>query len=220
MVNSLEFVAEGEILVVLVVLTTLCGRSGGRGGGRLGRQVVTGRGRRGGRGDGEVGSDVGSLGLVGVGGCRGGRDDGAGGVASRCRWDLDITVHTENLADVEVIAVLLELGVVGEEDGRVDVVLRGNSFAGVVGDDGVGGRAILASVAEAEGAAGDQIGAGIVNAGVDSRQLVSRDVVSSRDTVTNVAFLDGVLSSAFLCESLGNKRESENYSTDEHSGNE
>jgi len=72
-------------------------------------------------------------------------------------------VRANNLANVEVGATLVDLGVVLEEDGGAEPVLLLDLGAGVAGADDVGSLAILALGTEAEGAADFEVGAALVD---------------------------------------------------------
>lgn len=92
---------------------------------------------------------------------------------------IDIGDET-NLSDVDVVAGLVDLGVVQVEDGRVEPRIGGNDVASVQGPDSVGGRAVLASVPKADGHARHQVGAGFINdAAIDRRQLITA-MISAR----------------------------------------
>lgn len=78
-----------------------------------------------------------------------------------------------HLANVQVRAVNIDLGVVRVEHGRVDRVRGGDLVAGVVRLDDIGRRAVLAAHAEAEGVSDLQVRAGRIDLWVDDRELVA-----------------------------------------------
>jgi len=144
------------------------------------------------------------LGSGGVSGGSGGGDGGTGQRAGRGRGNLNLAGNAENLADVDVAALSVNLRVVGVENGGVQSVVACDAFAGVTRDHSVGGRAILSSISEAKLAAGNKVGAFLVdNASVNGGELVGRDVPSSRNAVADIASLDGVLPCAIFGEDLG-----------------
>ena len=89
---------------------------------------------------------------------------------------------TTNLANVDVGAVAVNLGVVVVEDGRVDIVRGLNSLARVTTLDDVGVLAVFAVVTEAKDLIDLQVGASSIDRRVHSRQLVPMEcrVVSAK----------------------------------------
>jgi len=128
-----------------------------------------------------------------VGGLSSGRNGGCRKVASRRRRHLDLIGDAENLANVDVCAVRVDLGIILVKDGGVGLEVRRNLFAGIVLNDDIGCRAILASVPEAESGSWYEVGAGWVDrARVNGGKLVGRDVVSRGNAIANISILDGV----------------------------
>jgi hypothetical protein len=79
-----------------------------------------------------------------------------------------------NLANVDVCAVRVDLGIVLVKDGGVGLEVGRNLFAGIVLNDDIGCRAILASVPEAESGSWYEVGAGWVDrARVNGGKLVA-----------------------------------------------
>ena len=76
------------------------------------------------------------------------------------------------LANVEVGAVILELGVVGEHGGGVGLVLVCDALDGVVGLNDVGRLAVAALETEAQVPADLEVGAEVVDGGVHGAELV------------------------------------------------
>ena len=217
----LDLVAPREILVVLLNLLVLIvdgsrGRSiWGRGRGIWSRSRGLGRGR--GRSHVVLLRGV-RLGLASVGGSGGSRDSGGRLVAiSGDRRDLDRAGDTEDLADVNVVAVLVDLRVVGREDGGVQAVHGSDTLAGVVLLDDVGLAAVLALVAEADLVAGDEVTANVVDdTPVDSGQLEGGDIFSGGDAVANVILLDNVVTGAGTSVDGGSKERNSEQNRGEH----
>ena len=112
------------------------------------------------------------------------------------------------------------MGVVQKEDSAVGAGAAGNGTASVTRLDDIRRLAIFAGVTQAKFAVWNKVGAlGVDQATVDSSKLeakrgnflnnkilqhfsshLRRNVLSSRDLVTVVPFLDGVLSGAGRCE--------------------
>jgi hypothetical protein len=131
------------------------------------------------------------------------------------------------LANVDVLAISINLGVVRKENGRVQLVVGSDLFASVSALDNVGAGAVLASISKADLGARNKVGALFVDdTGVDCEELVTvereaelamghvvkeciyarRSVRSGRNTVADFARLNGVLPRAVLCESYDNTR--------------
>ena len=82
------------------------------------------------------------------------------------------------LANVEVRAVIFELGVVGEHGGGVGLVLVGDALDGVVGLDDVGRLAVAALETEAQVPADLEVSAEVVDGGVHGAELVPAEQVT------------------------------------------
>jgi len=67
--------------------------------------------------------------------------------------------YAKNLADVDVFALWVDLGVVQEKDGRVRSGTAGDGSAGIISLDNVGFLAVLPSMTEAEIGAGFEVSA-------------------------------------------------------------
>jgi len=200
----LKLVAEGNILIVFTVITGLLSGCHGRLGGGSGAWGGVGCGGR----------CVGRL----VRGSGGGGDDGGGDgrAATGCGRDLNGLRSAENLANVDVVARFVNLRVVQVQDGAVDTSGSANSLAGVVGLDNVGGAAILVFVSEADLVAWGQVAASRVDDTIiDNCELVSRHMLSRRDTVADFILPDGVCPNARASEGrLSQERNGENCSGD------
>lgn len=185
-----QLIAEGEIFIslalddlnlfkfILALFLLRCGSCGRgplrcRGGGRRDRGNVHGD-RRNGLARGRAGVD----GHIGLG--RGVRGLG----------------NTENLVNVDVLATLLNLGVVCVEGILVSSVLLPDGIAGVARDDDDGILAVDLSGAKANLLTGNKVAAAFVNdTSVEGTKLVGRGLVGSGNAVTVIACLDGVLAS-------------------------
>jgi hypothetical protein len=229
--GHLELITVRKILVVLVV--TLCGSWGGlviTVSGSWGRFVTTLSRSRGGltlnrcrsrggcgrrrRWDG-TGSVFRGRGLVGVGSYGGSGNSGGRSVAvSGGGGNLNFFGNAKDLANVDVVARLVNLRVVGVQNGLVQSVRSSNSLAGVVSLNDVSRAAVLLFVAQTDRVAWNEVGASIINnTTVDSRELVGRDVLCGTDAVANIALLDLVFTSASTrvdgeCEEGGNDEQS------------
>jgi hypothetical protein len=78
-----------------------------------------------------------------------------------------------NLADVDISAVGVDLGVVRHEQGRVDAVDGSDVVACVALLNDVSRRAVLAGVSETEALADLEVVARLVDPGVHDRELVA-----------------------------------------------
>lgn len=89
------------------------------------------------------------------------------------RWVATWNDKTTDLSDVQVVArVLVQLRVVGVENGGVDAVSVGNTVASVAVLNYIGGGAVLAWPTETEGAARLEIVArGVDDVGIDGSKL-------------------------------------------------
>jgi len=85
--------------------------------------------------------------------CGSSRDGGSGDAAWRGRWYLHLTGHAQHLANVDIRALGVDLGVVQVKDGVVDAMTRGNLVACIVENNYVGRGAVFASVTKTESAA-------------------------------------------------------------------
>jgi len=85
------------------------------------------------------------------------------------------------------VTVRVKLRVVCKEDGRVEVVVGGDLFTGVVRDDYISCCTVLAFEAKAKLAAGDKVGAISVNARIGSRKLVSSRIAQVNIALFNVS---------------------------------
>lgn len=87
----------------------------------------------------------------------------------------------ENLADIDILTLSVDLGVVMVEDGRVGTSGRGDGVTSVAGLDSVGGLAVLGGGSrETEGGADSKVGAvGVVFASVEGGELEGGDFVRS-----------------------------------------
>jgi hypothetical protein len=92
---------------------------------------------------------------------------------------------------------LVDLRVVQVKNGRVEAVGLVNAVAGIIVLDDIGGRAVLASPAQAELITWGEVTTGGVNFTViDDSELVRRDVLTCGDAVADIALFDSVLPSA------------------------
>lgn len=73
---------------------------------------------------------------------------------------------------------------------------RGDEVAGIVGSNDMSCRAVLTRIPKAEGGSWHKVGARRVDRGINGGELVCRDMISSRNSITNISRLDGVRSSA------------------------
>ena len=171
--TPLELVAVREVIVVVV---SSLRRRGRRDGGRRGERRHSGGGRLdGSRGRGNSGRRKGAA--------RDGRRNRDGVRNAKNLWTkpaiqreqfISMEPVIAHLADVQVATIGGNLGVVGVEQRRVDVVVGGDTVAGVVGLDDVGGGAVLALSAEAENLTGLEVIAPAVNrTGVHDGELVA-----------------------------------------------
>ena len=79
-----------------------------------------------------------------------------------------------HLADVQIVTLIVQLGVVDVEHGRVDFVSGGDAFAGVAGLDNVGVLAVGTGRAETELVTDLEVGTSLVDlAVVDDGELVA-----------------------------------------------
>jgi len=137
-----DLVAERKVFIVIIVVVIIafgrrC-RCGGSGGQDRGFWVSGGW----------------------LGGSCGNGDNCAGNeVSSGRRGDLYGVRSAKNLADVDVGAVPVDLGVVQVEDCRVDSVASSYLLACVIGNNDVCCRTILAGISKADSASRVQIGA-------------------------------------------------------------
>jgi len=134
---------------------------------------------------------------------------------------LDSAGSTQNLSNVNVGAVLIDLRVVRIENGVVNARHGGDPITSVIQLHDIGSRAVLALPTKAKAGTGLKVVARCINGvNVDYRELVGRNIVCSRDAVANITVLNGVSTSARLCEDeLSDKRDGEETSNgfDEHS---
>jgi hypothetical protein len=139
--------------------------------------------------------------IVGRGGGRGGFDSRGGccrdgGCRKRTTGgggNLNGLGCAKDLADVDVVARLVNLGVVQVEDRAINSRLGVNEVAGIVFDDNIGRGTIFAIVAQADGVTHYKIGTCRVDdAFVDRGKLVRRNVMASRDAVTGITIHNGV----------------------------
>jgi hypothetical protein len=116
-------------------------------------------------------------------------------VFKEVRWRIRgkvIGSNAENLSRVDVVAVLVDIGVVVVKLGRIDFVRRLNPNTGITWLNNVGVRAVGALRTQADRFLGYQIAAAGVNGGVDDHQLIRWCVVSGTDGVASVPTFDSV----------------------------
>lgn len=156
-----------------------------------------------------------------VGWGSGGRDSRGGGgrhrgwVACR-RGNDDCVCDTEDLTNIDVVAVGVDLGVILVEKSGVHVVSSSDGTASIVLLHGIDGGTIFALVSQTDGLVGNKVRALVVdNALVNGGQLVRGDLLRNRDSVADVSCLYSVLANA---RASGDDRDDCSYdeSTEEH----
>lgn len=96
-----------------------------------------------------------------------------------------------HLADIQVVACGVKLGVVAVEQGRVDPVRLGDIVAGVVRGYDVRRRTVLALVSDTDVRAGLEVGARSVNVPqVRGRELVATEGVRRRQSEYTVTYVE------------------------------
>jgi len=107
---------------------------------------------------------------------------------------LDGWGDAEDLATVDIRALVVNLGVIEVQNRHIQRILGRHVGAGVTGKDKVGGLAVLLGVrGEAEALAWDEVGAAVVDRTlVDGGELIGGDVLGLRDEIAVITFLDGV----------------------------
>jgi len=163
---------------------------------------------------------VSSRGLRGGGGrgsCPGCNGDGRSRLVGRRRGDTNFVQRAEDLANVDIRAVAVDLGVVCVEDGGVDASVGGDDVTRVIRRHDVRVRAILACGTQADCLADAKVVTRRVDGGVvNSRELICGCVVGRGDAVASVARDDGVVSGTVGWQALGsNKGESRDGCNDE-----
>jgi len=120
---------------------------------------------------------------------------------------------TEDLANINVIAILIDLRVVMVEDGVVGTRGRRDGVARVAGYNGVGGQTVFfRGGSEAQDGPDGEIGAGSIElACIERGELEGGDVVLARNLVAVVAVFDSV--------SLGTVSSDDGTSTESNEGN-
>jgi hypothetical protein len=150
--TRLELIAVREVIVIIIIV--VLGGLGGLGG---------------------LGVLAAVLGVLGgVSGSSGGRNGSTRERTGGGGRNLDLVGDAKDLADVDVAAVVINLGVVGVENSGVQAVVGCNILTGVISGDSVSGGAVFAGITKAELASRDEVSAVLVDdASVNGRELVS-----------------------------------------------
>jgi hypothetical protein len=116
--------------------------------------------------------------------------------ARRDIWDKAIGSNAKNLSRVDIVAVLVDVGVVAGKLGRIESVRGLNPITCITWLHNVGGCAVGAIRTQAERLTGHQIVTSGVNVRVDGHNLIRGCALSGADGVASVPVLDSVVTNA------------------------